>query len=326
MISPVVQCDLCPKNCRISNGQSGECRIRVNLDGRLIATTYAHPCAVHVDPMEKKPMFHFLPGTKILSLATVGCNLHCMNCQNWEISQQNPENVVAEKLEPEEIAELAKRCGCRSIAYTYTEPIVYYEYTLDSCMKVSEAGLFNVLVTAGYANTEPWRRICRFVAGANIDLKSISDTFYREVCSASLLPVQRSLIAAKESELIVEVTNLIIPTLNDKDEDLQKLSQWIVENLGRDTPLHFSRFYPAYRMQHLPPTPAETLLRAREIAQSEGLLYVYVGNLAVDDGSDTVCPRCHEVLVRRKVYAVLENKIRNGRCPKCQHEIYGLWS
>lgn len=320
-----VQCELCPKNCVIAPGQSGECRIRVNLDGRLLAVTYGYPCAVHVDPVEKKPLFHFLPGTGILSIATVGCNLHCRNCQNWEISQANPEDVSAAQLSPESIPELAGRYDCLSVAYTYTEPLVYYEYTLDSCIRVREAGLRNVLVTAGYLNEDPLRRLCQHVDAANIDLKAMSDRFYREICQATLSPVLNSLTVAKSMGVEVEVTNLVIPTLNDNDADIRDLSRWLVRNLGRETPLHFSRFFPTYQMAHLPPTPAATLRRAREIAREEGLYHVYIGNLVEPGAEDTYCHHCGHRLVRRYRYSILENEIQSGRCPKCKTEVFGIW-
>ena len=321
----VVQCELCPKGCVIEPGQSGECRIRVNLDGKLLAVTYGHPCSVHVDPVEKKPLFHFLPGTGILSIATVGCNLHCKNCQNWEISQENPENLRAHSVLPGDLPTLAKRYGCLSVAYTYTEPIVYYEYTLDSCIKAHEAGLKNVLVTAGYANPKPWEALCAHVDAANIDLKALSDTFYRDICGASLAPVQHALVAAKSMGVMVEVTNLVIPTLNDSDEDLAKLCRWVAENLGRETPLHFARFFPHYRMKHLPPTPPKTLERARDAARAEGLEYVYMGNILMADAENTFCPSCGKLLVERVGYNVMQNHVAAGRCSECETEIYGLW-
>ncbi len=320
-----VQCELCPKGCVIAPGQSGECRIRVNADGALRAVTYGHPCSVHVDPVEKKPLFHFLPGTRILSLATVGCNLHCRNCQNWEISQENPENAPAYRLPPEEIPALARRHECLSVAYTYTEPLVYYEYTLDGCAAGRRAGLRNALVTAGYANREPLERLCRVVDAANIDLKAFSETFYRDVCGATLQPVLNALVLTKSMGVLVEVTNLVIPTLNDGEDQIRPLCRWIARNLGRETPLHFSRFSPRYRMKNLPPTPAATLERAREIAREEELRFVYIGNLLSPGGEDTFCPGCGKPLVERRGYQVLANRIREGRCPGCGAKVYGIW-
>lgn len=321
----VIQCELCPKNCLIAPGQSGECRIRVNLDGKLVAVTYGRPCAVHVDPIEKKPLFHVLPGSGIFSIATVGCNLHCKNCQNWEISQENPENLVARELPPAELATMAASYGCKSVAYTYTEPVVFYEYTLDGCMRAREKGLKNVLVTAGYINPEPLKRLAPYVDAANIDLKAMSDAFYRDICEGSLAPVLNTLETAKAAGVWVEVTNLVIPTLNDSDADLQKLCRWVSSNLGPETPLHFSRFHPAYRMKNLPPTPGETLDRAREIAKAEGLYYVYIGNVSRPDSENTYCHHCGALLIARRRYTILENRLREDTCPECGTEAHGLW-
>lgn len=321
-----VQCELCPKACVIAPGQSGECRIRVNLDGKLVAVTYGHPCSVHVDPVEKKPLFHFLPGTDILSVATVGCNLHCKNCQNWEISQQNPEDAPpAHRVLPEEVAPLARRMGCRSVAYTYSDPVVFYEYTLDCCREAHEAGLANVLVTAGYINRKPMERLCAYVDAANIDLKAYSDAFYRDVCDATLKPVLDTLVLTRSLGVLVEVTNLLIPTLNDTDDMIRDLCRWVASNLGRETPIHFSRFFPRYRMRALPPTPARTLDRAREIALAEGLHFVYVGNVLRPGGGDTRCPSCGRLLIERRGYRILRNDLERGRCPGCATEIHGRW-
>jgi len=320
-----VQCELCPKGCVIAPGQSGECRIRVNRDGVLRAVTYGHPCSVHVDPVEKKPLFHFLPGTGILSLATVGCNLHCKNCQNWEISQENPENAAAYRLPPEEIPALARRERCPSVAYTYTEPLVYYEYTLEGCIACRREGIRSALVTAGYINREPMERLCRVVDAANIDLKGFTEEFYRDVCGATLQPVLDTLVLAKSMGVLVEVTNLVIPTLNDSEGQIRPLCRWIARNLGRETPLHFSRFHPQYRMRNLPPTPAAALDRAREVALSEGLQFVYIGNILRPDGEDTFCPGCRKPLVERRGFQILQNRIREGRCPDCGAKIYGIW-
>lgn len=321
-----VQCELCPRECVIGPGQSGDCRIRVNLDGRLVAVTYGYPCSVHVDPVEKKPVFHFLPGTDTFSLATAGCNLHCLNCQNWEISQRPPDEVPAAHLPPEQVAALGRQAGCPSVSYTYTDPVVYYEYTLDTCARAREAGLRNILVTAGYISRNPARELFGVADVARIDLKSISEKFYRDVCSATLKPVLDTLVLAREMGLWVEVVHLIVPTLNDRDEDLQALCRWLRANLGEDVPLHFSRFHPQYRLGHLPPTPVATLNRAREIAEAEGIHFVYLGNILEEGAAHTRCPSCRVSLLRRTGFSLLENRLVRGACPECGRKIPGVWS
>lgn len=320
-----VQCGLCPKECVIEPGQSGECRVRINIDGVLRTVVYGYPCSIHIDPIEKKPLSHFLPASKVLSIATVGCNLHCKNCQNWEISQANPEESKAMLWPPEKLVELTKYHRCPSLAYTYTEPVIFYEYTYDTAKLAREANIRNVLVTAGYINEGPWKRLLEYVDAANIDLKGMSDDFYIRVCSGTLKPVQKALVAAKTSGVLVEVTNLIIPTLNDKPEQIRELVRWVKANLGGETPLHFSRFFPRYKMRHLPATSLKRLDMAREIATSEGLDYVYVGNIVSKTGQNTYCPSCKSLLIERSGYTILQNRLKEGRCPDCGKEIYGVW-
>ncbi len=320
-----VQCELCPKMCLIEPGQSGECRVRINIDGVLRTVVYGYPCSMHDDPIEKKPLFHFLPASRILSIATAGCNLHCLNCQNYEISQANPEDTPAYFCPPEKLVQIAKEKNYTSIAYTYTDPIVYYEYTYDTAKLAREANIRNVLVTAGYINEEPWKKLLEVVDAANIDLKGITEEFYRKVCSATLKPVQNALVIAKASGIHVEVTNLIIPTLNDKAEQIRELCRWVKVNLGGETPLHFSRFFPHYKMRHLPPTSLKTLDIAREIAVEEGLSFVYIGNIQSEEGENTYCPDCKRLLVERVRYVIRQNHIKDGECPDCGKEIYGVW-
>ena len=320
-----VQCGICPRSCLIQPGQSGDCRIRVNVDGQLQAVTYGRPCSIHVDPIEKKPFFHFLPGTQSLSLATVGCNLHCKNCQNWEISQSNPEDLPAYDLPPANVPAEAQKRHCPSVAYTYTEPLVYYEYTRDCSEACRQAGIRNVIVTAGSINPAPLRKLCKVIDAASLDIKAMSDKFYREVCGASLAPVLRGIEIMKEEGVYLELSNLVVPTLNDSDEMFRDLCRWVVTHVGAETPFHFLRFFPLYRMTHLPPTPAETILRAREIARAEGLKHIYIGNLEAADGEDTFCAACGTRLIRRTRHTVTENLLKDGACPHCRHAMQGVW-
>jgi pyruvate formate lyase activating enzyme len=280
---------------------------------------------MNIDPVEKKPLFHFLPGTPILSLATIGCNLHCLNCQNWEISQTNPEESTASLVSPEQLVAYAKQYKSPSIAYTYTDPIAYYEYAYDTSRLAKQAGLRNVLVTAAYCNSKPWKHLLEVTDAARIDLKGMSDDFYRKFCSGTVGPVHQCLIDAVAMGVHVEVINLIIPTLNDKPDDIRRLARWVRTNLGSDIPLHFSRFFPQYKMQHLPPTPLEILDIAHQIAMEEGLYYVYIGNIRSRQGENTYCPGCHKMLIERQEYVVMTNNLKDGCCPDCGKKIYGAW-
>ena len=285
---------------------------------------YGNPCAIHVDPVEKKPLFHFLPGSPIFSLATAGCNLHCQVCQNWEISQRGPDETENYELPPQAAVDLARREGCASLAYTYSEPIIFYEYAYDTSRAAREAGLKNVLVTAGYINEEPLRDICPLIDAANVDLKG-DDDFYRRYCAGSLAPVQRTLEVMTEMGVWLEITNLLIPTLNDSPAAVTSLVSWVRNTLGDRVPLHFSRFHPNYRLRNLPPTPRESLIRARNIAREAGMKYVYVGNAPGLDGGVTFCPTCREKVIERRGFRVRNNRLAGGRCPTCQTKIEGIW-
>jgi pyruvate formate lyase activating enzyme len=287
-----VHCDLCPKGCVIGPGERGDCRIRVNLEGELRAVTYGLPSAVHVDPIEKKPLNHFRPGLPILSLATVGCNLHCRNCQNWTLSQTDPEDSDNVALPPQALVDLAQHRGIPMVAFTYSEPLAYYEYTLEGSIAARGAGLDTVLVSAGYANPGPLRRLFKVTSAANIDLKAFSDEFYREVCSGTLRPVLDALVIAREEGVWLEVTNLVIPTLNDEPQMVREMARWMVENLGPDTPLHLSRFTPRYQLENLPRTPEATLEELADVVRQQGLHHVYLGNVLGTDRQSTYCSGC----------------------------------
>ncbi len=319
-------CELCPRYCAIPEGGAGDCRVRINLGGRLIASTYGRPSSVHIDPMEKKPLFHFLPGSPIFSIATAGCNLHCENCQNWQLSQRGGEEMEqVYQAPPEMVVDTAAGQGCRSIAYTYSEPIIFYEYVDDTAALARERGLKNVLVTAGYINKKPLRQLCRTLDAANVDLKAFDDGFYRRVCSATLKPVLDALVVLKEEGVWLEITNLLIPGLNDDITMVRRMSRWIHDELGADTPVHLSRFHPRYRMRNLPPTPKETLARCRAEAKDIGLHHVYVGNLLGNEGESTHCPRDGTRLINRFGYTIQENNLVDGTCPTCRKPIAGVW-
>ena len=301
-----VVCELCPRKCEIPEGSAGDCRVRVNLDGKLRAMTYGRPSAVHIDPMEKKPLYHFHPGTPILSIATAGCNLHCQNCQNWQLSQRGGEEMeIIYRAAPEEVVELALSEGCRSIAYTYSDPVIFYEYVYDSAAMARTHGLKNVFITAGYINKPPLRKLCTVLDATNTDLKFFDNKLYQRVCGATLRPVLDALVTFREQGVWLEVTNLIIPTLNDDLSMIRRMTTWIRDELGEDTPLHFSRFQPMYRMRNLPPTPTDTLERARIEAMDVGLKYVYLGNLFGHEAESTYCPRDGTTLISRIGHRIL---------------------
>jgi len=322
-----VTCELCPRGCVIPEGGAGDCRVRVNLDGRLRATTYGRPSAVHIDPMEKKPLYHFRPATPVFSIGTAGCNLHCLNCQNWQLSQRGGEEMERiYRADPPELVRLAKERGCESIAYTYSEPAIFYEYVYDSGELAHQAGMSNVMVTAAYINGKPLRRLCRVLDATNTDLKAFDDGFYRRTNGGTLQPVLDALVTFREEGVWVEVTNLLIPTLNDDLAMIRRMARWIRDQLGEGTPLHFSRFHPMYRMRNLPPTSTETLERARNEALDAGLHYVYIGNLFGHEAESTHCPRDGTLLIRRTGYRIMENNLTpQGRCPVCDETIPGVW-
>ena len=321
----LVVCELCPKHCAIPEGAAGDCRVRVNLGGKLRATTWGRPSAVHVDPVEKKPLFHFLPGTPIFSIATAGCNLHCNNCQNWQLSQRGGEQMEEIfRAPPEAVVASALAERCLSIAYAYSEPFVFYEYTADTAALAHARGLRNVAVTAAYINPKPLRKLCRRLDAANADLKAFDDRFYRDNCGGALKPVLDALVVMRQEDVGLEITNLVIPTLNDDKLMVRRMAKWIVAERGSYTPLHFSRFRPLYRLRNLPPTPVETLEWARQEALDAGLEYVYVGNVFGHAGESTRCPHDGTLLIRRVGYRIEHNALVDGRCPRCHRRIDGV--
>ncbi len=322
-----VHCNLCAHRCLIDDGKRGICQVRENRGGALYTLVYGRIIAHHVDPVEKKPLFHFYPRSLAYSIATPGCNLRCRWCQNWEISQVMREQhiVLGQRASPKQIVAAAKRAGCRSIAYTYTEPTVFFEYAYDTARLAHDAGMANVYVTAGYMTEEMLETSRPYLDAVNVDLKGFRDETYRKYVGARLGPVLDAMKVMKRPGLWLEVTTLVIPGVSDDDEELKDAASFIVGELGPDTPWHISRFFPAYKMTGLPPTPLETLRRAWEIGKEAGLHYVYVGNVMDADRESTFCPECGQLLIQRRGYDVREVWPERGVCPRCDHVIPGVW-
>ena len=320
-----VHCFLCPRHCRLRDGQAGFCAVRANRAGRLVSLVYGQPAAVHVDPIEKKPLHHFLPGTSVLSLGTTGCDLACSFCQNWDLSRSLPGRAETRALTPAGVVALALENGCPSIAFTYNEPTVWAEYLLDICAEAHARGLATVMVTNGYVTPEAFHDLYDHVDAANVDLKSLSDEFYRRHTLAHLAPVLETLRRLRaETGVWVEVTNLLIPTLNDAEDDVRRLAEWVCAELGPDVPLHFSAFHPEYKLRDVPPTPPGTLRVARRIAREAGLRYVYEGNV-LGNGTHTFCADCGRLLIQRAWHEVVENRLEQGCCPDCGRAVPGRW-
>jgi len=320
-----VRCNLCPNYCIIAEGERGDCRVRENRGGRLYSMVYGNPCAVHLDPIEKKPFYHYLPTAGAFSIATAGCNLSCLYCQNWSISQVPPEETHNVDLPPESVVAAARASEAPVIAFTYSEPIVFYEYMLAIAKLARQAGLRSVVVSAGFINQEPLRELCRAVDAIKIDLKGYDEGFYREVCGGELHSVLATIQTIYESGAHLELVNLVVPTLNDDLDQLRQLARWVARDLSPDVPLHFSRFHPMYKLANLPPTPVETLDRAREAAMEEGVRFVYVGNVPGNPGNNTYCPACGRAVIVREGFTVTEYHLVDGRCAYCGQLIPGVW-
>lgn len=320
-----VRCGLCRFRCRIGNGARGICGVRENRAGVLYSLVYGKLCAEHVDPIEKKPLFHVLPGSRSYSIATVGCNFHCSHCQNYTISQVDRNAAVGgEVRSPQQVVDRALHAGCRSIAYTYTEPTIFFEFAYDTARLAAEAGLKNIFVTNGYISSEALSTIAPYLHAANVDLKGFSEGFYREFVHASLSEVLDSLVEYRRHGIWLEITTLVIPGLNDSDDDLQGIAEFIVINLGADTPWHVTQFYPTYKLIDRPRTPVETLRRARDIGRAAGLRYVYEGNVPGEGGENTYCPACSGLLIKRYGYVIESDRISNSACPDCGESIAGV--
>ena len=325
-----VLCQLCAQSCRIEAGRHGLCGVRKNVDGVLVSEVYGKAAAGHVDPIEKKPLFHVYPGSLAMSVATVGCNFRCEFCQNWDLSQaaKGPSrHIVGQDMSPEDVADRAQRQRCRIVAFTYTEPTIFYEWAFNTAREAASRGMINVFVTNGYIAAEPLRQIQPYLHAANVDLKAFSDDTYRKImgATAGVGPVLETLKLMKALGIWVEVTTLVVPGMNDSDDELREIARFIAGELGEQTPWHVSRFHPDYKFTSSPPTPAQTLRRASEAGAEAGLRYVYVGNVVGGEGEDTVCHGCGRTLVRRAGFRIIGDSITSiGRCPECGAAVAGI--
>ncbi len=321
-----VKCELCPNGCSLRKNEKGLCKVRVNRDGKLYTLAYGNPCSVHIDPIERKPLFHFLPSSQSFSLSTAGCNLSCLNCQNWTTSQVSPEETQNMDLSPDEVVAKSLAKGCKSISYTYTEPVVFYEYVLDIARKSREKKLKNVFISNGFINEKPLKNLIPYLDAANINLKSFSNEVYQKLNGGSLEPVLNTLKILKSEGVWLEITNLIIPTWTDNLEMIKKMCEWLVKNNFQDSPLHFSRFFPMYKLTNLPSTSISVLEKAREIAEKSGMRYIYIGNVPAHPNQNTFCPKCKEIIIERRGFVVVNNYVENGKCKFCKEQISGIWN
>jgi pyruvate formate lyase activating enzyme len=320
-----VQCRLCPRECEVADVERGYCGVRENQGGRYQTLVYGTLCSANADPIEKKPLFHYLPATQAFSVATAGCNIECRFCQNWQISQFRPEQVRSVLVPPEKLVSITKGQKCPTIAYTYSEPVVFYEYMHDAAALARKHRIGSVMISNGYIREEPLKRLCRVLTGVKIDLKAFTEEFYARHCAGELQPVLRTLEILKQTGIWFELVILIIPTLNDSSDEITRMCRWVVKNLGPDVPMHFTRFFPTYRMTNLPRTPIATLERCRNLALDAGVRYVYAGNVPMHSGENTYCHNCRDMLIRRIGYKVESNRINNGKCPECGTAIPGVW-
>jgi pyruvate formate lyase activating enzyme len=321
-----VRCLICPNECNIREGEAGDCRSRINKNGKLYSIAYGNPCAVNIDPIEKKPLYHFYPGTTAFSIAAAGCSLACLNCQNWEISQKSPKETRNYDLLPDQVVASAIKSDCKTIAYTYSEPTTFYEYSYDTSVLARSKNVKNILKTSGYVNEEPLRKICKVVDAANVDLKSFSNEIYLKLNAGSLKPVLDSLKILKQEGVWLEITNLIVPSWNDDMVMIRKMCGWLAQNGLEYNPLHFSRFYPMHKLTQLPPTPVNIMTKAAEIARNEGLRFVYIGNVPGNESANTICPSCKKIVVERQGFTILKNNITGGACSFCKSVIPGVWN
>ena len=320
-----IECGLCPKHCKVEDRERGFCGVRENRDGEYFTLVWGQPCAIHLDPIEKKPLFHFLPGSSAFSIATAGCNLECKCCQNWDISQSKPEDVDFRFMPPDEVVRQAKDYGA-CVTFTYSEPIVFLEYCIDTAMAARKAGVRASMVTGGSGEAEPMQEVLKHLDAVKVDLKGFTEDYYQRMCKGKLEPVLKTLEVIRASGVWLELVHLCIPGQNDSEAEIRNMCRWVKGHLGADVPVHFTRFHPEYQMKNVAPTPNATLIRCREIAMAEGLHFVYTGNVPGLDGESTICPLCNKAVVVRRGFEMDELHIKNGRCEFCGNTIPGIWS
>ncbi|MBD3224982.1 MAG: AmmeMemoRadiSam system radical SAM enzyme [Caldithrix sp.] len=320
-----IRCNLCPRECVIDDRERGYCGVRENREGTYYTLVYGRPCTYHTDPIEKKPLFHFHPGSMAFSIATGGCNLNCKFCQNWQISQVSPEQIRHFDLPPPKTADTANQFNALSIAYTYSEPVIFYEYMYDTVIAGHERGLKSVMITAGYIKEKPLIDLCAHIDAIKVDLKAFSQKYYRDVVNGDLQPVLDALITMHKQNVWTEIVYLVVPTMNDGEKEIRALSRWIKEYLGDNVPVHFTRFHPQYLMKNLPPTPVSTLERCKSIADSEGLNFVFIGNVPGHPAEHTYCPSCGTLLIERIGFTIRSNHLNQNQCSQCGQEIAGIW-
>lgn len=321
----MIRCELCPRHCEVAGGERGYCRVRENVNGQYYSIVYGNPCAVNVDPIEKKPFFHVLPGTRSFSIATAGCNLACKFCQNWEISQARPDDTYNYDLPAQQVVANALQYQCRSIASTYVEPTIFMEYMLDIGRIAKQQGLLKIMHSNGFVNTLPLKDLSEYLDAACIDLKGFTEEYYEELTGGNLQPVLTSLKNLKSWGVHIEIVTLIVPGKNDDVQQIRSMARWIRDELGPDVPLHFSRFYPLYKLKSLSPTPVAMLDEAWKCARAAGLNFVYIGNVPGHDAEHTYCPACKTRIIARNGYQIELLKIENGHCKECHHPIPGIW-
>jgi len=321
-----IECLLCPRFCKLGDKERGYCGVRENIGGKYYTLVYGKACSINVDPIEKKPLFHFLPKTNALSIATAGCNVNCKFCQNWEISQVRPEQVQHYDFPPRTVVEYARKYKCPSIAYTYTEPVIFYEYMYDTSKEARKKRIRNVVITGAHINPEPLQDLTKVVDAIKIDLKAFSEESYSNYVRGKLEPVLEAIKIVHKSKAWLEIVYLVIPTLNDSVKEIRKMCLWLMKEIGPDVPLHFSRFHPMYLMKNLPPTPVSTLERARKVALEEGHHYVYIGNVPGHKAESTFCPACNNIIIQRVGYQIKKIELKGERCKFCNTPIPGVWS